>query len=213
MSPAGLHNSRERGGWSTPLPRSRSSSPSRSRGATSKDRENQRRSRDICRRYARGSPHNARLFPPEFRGHNKTTVLPAGRTAILSPPLSLSLFLFALLASSCSLLVCLSPVPAGRLSPVPVAPLLASFSRHQNQQKSMRRNMRPDTRIFRCTDRTFTFSSVFFIIYPRVNLKLLLPLPFPEIYIRFGNRGKEESFEEGNLMNLRFEIGSKSGEY
>lgn len=131
----------------------RSSSPRRGRGGASKDRENQR-SRDVCPTRMHVD-HQRPTFSPKFRGHNKTTVFPAGRTAILHrpPPLSLSLS---------SLSFTLSP----RLSITrsQLAVLLPSFSRHPNPQKSMRRNMRPaDTPgSFLCTDRTtFTFP-VFF---------------------------------------------------
>lgn len=87
----------------------RSSSPRRGRGGASKDRENQR-SRDVCPTRMHVD-HQRPTFSPKFRGHNKTTVFPAGRTAILyrppPPPLSLSLR-----SPSRSLLVCPSLAPS-----------------------------------------------------------------------------------------------------
>ena len=96
VSPAGIHNSRERAGSSTPL--SRPMFPrSRFEGST-QDRGQEQFAEDlsaISTADARGS--RTSNFLAEFRGHNKTTVSPAGRTAILSLlSLSLSLSLLSL---------------------------------------------------------------------------------------------------------------------
>lgn len=195
MSPAGLHNSRERGGWSTPQPRSRSSSPSRSRElAESKDRESQRRSRDICRRYApaadaRGSP-TPDFFPPEFRGHNKTTVLPAGLTAILSPPLSLSLSLCPLHAPSSFVhhqfqLVVFLPSPCH--PPLP----LVFFSPTSKNQCDVTCALTPGS-----SGVPTELSLSPFSLLPESS-KLPSPPLLPKYInsrIHFGNRGKEGSF-------------------
>lgn len=169
VSPACLHNSRERGGWSTPLP-----PPRRDRGLPREQGSREDRRRSVTRYLPRMHVDHQRptFSPPNFEVITKRPCCrPVLRPYCRLLFLSFSLSLCSPRLSPCSLLVCLSPVPAGRLSPVPPSPPPpSSFSRHPNQQKSMRRNMRPDTRIFRCTDRTFTFP--IFSYCRRVNFKL-----------------------------------------
>lgn len=147
VSPAGLHNFQERAGSSTPL--SRPILPVTIEGCT-KDR-GQERSRKIYRRHRHRIHvvHERPTFWPNFEVITKRrSCRPVVRPYCRS---SLSFSLFALLASR-ALLVRPSAVPAGRLSPVLVVPVFLA----SQTQKSMRRNMRSDTRILRCTDRTFT---------------------------------------------------------
>lgn len=121
---------------------------SRSRGNT-QDRGQERFADDLSRRYRPRMhvAHERPTFWPNFEVITKRrSCRPVARPYCRS-----SLSLFALLASSRALLVRPSAVSAGRLSPVLVIPVFLAGQ----TQKSMRRNMRPDNRILRCTDRTF----------------------------------------------------------
>lgn len=129
MSPAGIHNSRERAGSSTPLSQPMMFPRSRSRGYT-QDR-GQERSRKIYRRY-RPRMHVAHERPTSWPNFEVITKRWSCRP-VARPYCRSSLFLFALLASSRALLVRPSAVSAGRLSPVLVVLPSLSPVKRKNQ--------------------------------------------------------------------------------